>query len=301
MNKAIRVGVIGLGTVGQGVLRLLKNNADEIARRVGRPLTVTHVSVRDASKSRDCDLSGITTLADAMQLARDADVDVIVEAIGGISPARELIEAAVARGKSVVTANKALIAEDGNRIFAAARKTGASIGFEAAVAGGIPVIKAVREGLAGNRIERLAGIINGTCNYILTQMQEKGEAFDDALRDAQRLGYAEADPTFDIEGMDSAHKLTILASIAFGIPLDYASVAVEGITRVVPQDIQIAQVFGYRIKLLGIAKRSAAGVELRVHPTLVPDTALLAKVDGVLNSVVVRGDAVGEVGFYGRG
>lgn len=301
MSAAIRVGVIGLGTVGQGVVRLLKNNADEIARRVGRPLTVTHVSVRDANKARDCDLSGITTLADPMQLARDADVDLIVEAIGGISPARELIEAAVARGKSVVTANKALIAEQGNRIFAAARKTGASIAFEAAVAGGIPVIKAVREGLAGNRIDRLAGIINGTCNYILTQMQENGTAFEDALRDAQRLGYAEADPTFDIEGMDSAHKLTILASIAFGIPLDYAAVAVEGITRVTPQDIQIAQVFGYRIKLLGIAKRSAAGVELRVHPTLVPDTTLLAKVDGVLNSVVVRGDAVGEVGFYGRG
>lgn len=301
MNEAIKVGVIGLGTVGQGVVRLLKNNADEIARRIGRPLTVTHVSVRDANKARDCDLTGIATLADPMQLARDADVDVIVEAIGGISPACELIEAAVGRGKSVVTANKALIAEQGNRIFAAARKTGASVAFEAAVAGGIPIIKAVREGLAGNRVDRLAGIINGTCNYILTQMQEKGEAFDDALREAQRLGYAEADPTFDIEGMDSAHKLTILASIAFGIPLDYASVAVEGITRVTPQDIQIAQVFGYRIKLLGIAKRSAAGVELRVHPTLVPDTTLLAKVDGVLNSVVVRGDAVGEVGFYGRG
>jgi homoserine dehydrogenase len=236
-----------------------------------------------------------------MQIAREADVDLVVEAIGGISPARELIEAAVARGKSVATANKALIAEDGNRIFAAAAKAGASIAFEAAVAGGIPVIKAVREGLAGNRVERLAGIINGTCNYILTQMQEHGTAFADALRDAQRLGYAEADPTFDIEGMDSAHKLTILASIAFGMPLDYAAVSVEGITHVTPQDIQIAQVFGYRIKLLGIAKRGADGVELRVHPTLVPDTTLLAKVDGVLNSVLVRGDAVGEVGFYGRG
>ncbi|NGY03531.1 homoserine dehydrogenase [Solimonas terrae] len=305
MSAAIKVGVIGLGTVGQGVVRLLKNNADEIARRVGRPLVVTHASVRDAGKARDCDLSGITTLADAMQLAREADVDLLVETVGGISPARELILAALARGKSVVTANKALIAEDGNRVFAAARASGASVAFEAAVAGGIPVIKAVREGLAGNRVERLAGIINGTCNYILTQMQENGTAFDDALRDAQRLGYAEADPTFDIEGMDSAHKLAILASIAFGTPLDYGSVAVEGITRVTPQDIQIAQVFGYRIKLLGIAKRSGKGseqgIELRVHPTLVPDNTLLAKVDGVLNSVVVRGDAVGEVGFYGRG
>ncbi|NKF24464.1 homoserine dehydrogenase [Solimonas marina] len=301
MNEAIKVGVIGLGTVGQGVLRLLKDNADEITRRVGRPLRVTYASVRDPNKPRDCDLSGVTTVADPMQIARDADVDLIVEAIGGISPARELIETAVGRGISVVTANKALIAEDGNRIFDAARQTGASVAFEAAVAGGIPVIKAVREGLAGNRVERLAGIINGTCNYILTQMQEKGTSFDEALRDAQRLGYAEADPTFDIEGMDSAHKLTILASIAFGVPLDYASVSVEGITKVTPQDIQIAQVFGYRIKLLGIAKRHATGVELCVHPTLVSEKAMIAKVDGVLNSVVVHGNAVGEVGFYGRG
>ncbi|MFT4048075.1 MAG: homoserine dehydrogenase [Solimonas sp.] len=298
---AVRVGVIGLGTVGQGVVRLLKNNAEEIARRVGRPLVVTHVSARDARKPRDCDLSGITVVADPLTIAREADVDVVVELIGGISPARELIEAAVARGKPVVTANKALLAEDGNRVFAAARRAGVSIGFEAAVAGGIPVIKAIREGLAGNRIERLAGIINGTCNYIVTQMQEKGQSFADALRDAQRLGYAEADPTFDIEGLDAAHKLTILASIAFGMPLDTKSVAVEGITRVTPQDIEIARVFGYRIKLLGIAKRSEAGVELRVHPTLVPETTLLAKVDGVLNSVLIRGNAVGEVGLYGRG
>lgn len=301
MAAAIRVGVIGLGTVGQGVVRLLQNNAEEIARRVGQPIVVTHASVRDASRVRDCDLAGIILVDDPRQIAAEADVDVVVELIGGISPARELIEAALARGKPVVTANKALLAEHGNRIFAAARTAGVGIGFEAAVAGGIPVIKAIREGLAGNRIDRIAGIINGTCNYILTQMQEKGEAFADALRQAQKLGYAEADPSFDIDGMDSAHKLTILASIAFGMPLDYAAVAVEGITRVTPQDIQIAQVFGYRIKLLGIAKRSAAGVELRVHPTLVPETALLAKVDGVLNSVVVRGSAVGEVGFYGRG
>jgi len=301
MSGAIKVGVIGLGTVGQGVLRLLKNNAEEIARRVGRPVVVTHASARDASKQRDCDLSGVTVVADPMTIARDADVDVVVELIGGISPARELIEAALARGKPVVTANKALLAEDGNRVFEAARKAGVSVGFEAAVAGGIPVIKAIREGLAGNRIERLAGIINGTCNYIVTQMQEKGQSFDDALRDAQKLGYAEADPTFDIEGFDAAHKLTILASIAFGMPLDFKAVSVEGITKVTPQDIQIAQVFGYRIKLLGIAKRGDAGVELRVHPTLIPDTTLLAKVDGVLNAVLVRGNAVGEVGLYGRG
>ncbi|WP_211226191.1 homoserine dehydrogenase [Solimonas flava] len=297
----IRVGVIGLGTVGQGVLRLLKDNAAEITRRVGRPLLVTHAAARDPAKPRDCDLSGVSVVTDPMTVAREADVDIVVELIGGISPARELIEAAVGRGKPVVTANKALLAEDGNRVFAAARRGGVSIAFEAAVAGGIPVIKAIREGLAGNRIERLAGIINGTCNYILTQMQEKGQSFADALRDAQRLGYAEADPTFDIEGLDAAHKLTILASIAFGMPLDAASVTTEGITRVTPQDIQIAQVFGYRIKLLGIAKRGDAGVELRVHPTLVPETSLLAKVDGVLNSVLVRGNAVGEVGLYGRG
>ncbi|MGH8447596.1 MAG: homoserine dehydrogenase [Solimonas sp.] len=301
MSQPIRVGIIGLGTVGQGVVRLLTNNADEIARRVGRPLRVTHASVRDAGRARDCDLTGVTLVSDPMQIAAEADVDVVIELIGGISPARELIEAAVKRGKPVVTANKALLAEDGNRVFAAARAAGVSIAFEAAVAGGIPVIKAIREGLAGNRIERLAGIINGTCNYIVTQMQEKGQSFADALRDAQKLGYAEADPTFDIEGLDAAHKLTILASIAFGMPLDAKSVAVEGITKVTPQDIQIAQVFGYRIKLLGIAKRTEAGVELRVHPTLIPETTLLAKVDGVLNSVLVRGNAVGEVGFYGRG
>lgn len=228
MTKPVRVGLIGLGTVGQGVISVLQNNAEEITRRVGRPVVVTHASARDVSKKRDCDLSGITIVADPMTIARDADVDVVVELIGGQSPARELILAAIARGKTVVTANKALLAENGNAIFTAAQEKGVMVAFEAAVAGGIPIIKAIREGLAGNRIESLAGIINGTCNYILTQMTEKGESFADALKQAQALGYAEADPTFDIEGIDAAHKLTILASIAFGMPLSFKAVAAPG-------------------------------------------------------------------------
>ncbi|AXQ29011.1 homoserine dehydrogenase [Solimonas sp. K1W22B-7] len=299
--KPVRVGLIGLGTVGQGVIKVLRENAEEISRRVGRPVIVTHASARDLSRERGVDLSGIQVTTDSMSIARDADVDVVAELIGGHSPAAELILAAIARGKSVVTANKALIAQDGNRIFEAARAANVVVAFEAAVAGGIPIIKAIREGLAGNRIESVAGIINGTCNYILTQMTEKGEDFADALAAAQKLGYAEADPTFDIEGVDAAHKLTILASIAFGIPLSFSSVATEGITRVTSQDIANARQLGYRIKLLGIAKRSEGGVELRVQPTFIPEDKLLAKVDGVLNSVLVKGNAVGQVGFYGRG
>ena len=299
--NVVKVGVIGLGTVGQGVVRLLKNNAEEIQRRVGRPVVVTHVAARDLSRKRDCDLGGMQVVADPMMIARDADVDVVVELIGGKGIAREVIMAAIARGKHVVTANKALIAEDGNAIFAAARDKGVMVAFESAVAGGIPVIKAIREGMAGNRIESLAGIINGTSNYILTQMTEKGESFADALAQAQKLGYAEADPTFDVEGIDAAHKLTILAASAFGTPLSFASVATEGITKVTSQDIAIAKAMGYRIKHLGIAKRSEHGVEVRVQPTLIPENKLLAKVDGVLNSVLLKGNAVGQVGFYGRG
>ena len=298
---AVRVGVIGLGTVGQGVVRLLKNNAEEIQRRVGRQIVVTHASARDLSRQRDCDLSGIQLVADPMTIARDADVDVVVELIGGKDTARELILAAIARGKHVVTANKALIAEQGNEIFAAARSKGVMVAFESAVAGGVPVIKAIREGMAGNRIESLAGIINGTGNYILTQMTEKGESFAEALKQAQKLGYAEADPTFDVEGIDAAHKLTILAACAFGAPLAFKSVNTEGITKVTPQDITIAQAMGYRIKHLGIAKRGDHGVEVRVQPTLIPENKLLAKVDGVLNTVLLKGNAVGQVGFYGRG
>jgi homoserine dehydrogenase len=301
MSAAIKVGVIGLGTVGQGVLRLLANNAAEITRRVGRPVTVTDVATRDPSRQRDCKLDGVKLWPDAKTLVREAEVDIVVELIGGTGIARELTLDAIARGKPVVTANKALLAEHGNEIFGAAAKAGGVVGFEAAVAGGIPIIKAIREGLAGNVIDGVAGIINGTCNYILTQMAAKGQSFGDALADAQRLGYAEADPTFDVQGVDAAHKLAILAALAFGMPLSFDAIAIEGITGVTPQDIEIGKVFGYRIKLLGIAKRSGPGVELRVHPTLVPDDALLAKVDGVLNAVVVHGNAVGQVGFYGRG
>ena len=298
---AVRVGVIGLGTVGQGVVRLLKNNAEEIQRRLGRAIVVTHASARDLTRARDCDLNGVTVVNDPMTIARDADVDVVVELIGGKDTARELILAAIARGKHVVTANKALIAEEGNAIFAAARAKGVMVAFESSVAGGIPVIKAIREGMAGNRIDSLAGIINGTSNYILTQMTEKGESFAQALKQAQKLGYAEADPTFDVEGIDAAHKLTILAASAFGTPLSFASVNTEGITKVTPQDITIAQAMGYRFKHLGIAKRGEQGVEVRVQPTLIPENKLLAKVDGVLNSVLLKGNAVGQVGFYGRG
>ena len=301
MSTPVRVGLIGLGTVGQGVVQVLRDNATEIERRVGRAVVVTHASARDISKPREVDLTGITLVADPMQIARDADVDVVVEVIGGYTTAKDAILAALARGKPVVTANKALLAEQGNDIFSSAHAAGVPVAFEASVAGGIPIIKAIREGLAGNRIESLAGIINGTCNYILTQMTVKGQPYAEALADAQKLGYAEADPTFDVEGVDAAHKLTILASIAFGMPLSFASVACEGISKVTAEDITLAGTLGYRIKLLGIAKRSASGVELRVHPTLIPDDHMLAKVDGVLNSVVVQGNAVGQIGFYGRG
>lgn len=300
MSDAIRIGLMGLGTVGQGVLRVLRKNADEIERRVGRRLVVTHIATKDLDRNTES-LEGITVSDDALTCVRSADVDVIVEVMGGYNIAKQVMLAAIERGKPVVTANKALLAEHGNEIFAAAAKAGVGLGFEAAVAGGIPIIKAVREGLAGNRIDSLAGIINGTCNYILTQMTVKGQTFADALAEAQKLGYAEADPTFDVEGVDAAHKLTILASIAFGIPLSFAAVAREGISKVTAQDIQVAQTLGYRIKLLGIAQRTEAGVSLRVHPTLVPDDQLIAKVDGVVNAVVVQGNAVGTVGFYGRG
>jgi homoserine dehydrogenase len=300
MNDVLKVGLIGLGTVGQGVVRVLATNAEEIAQRAGRRIVVTDASVRDASRARDCDLSGIRLHADPFAVV-NADVDVIVELIGGISPAQELIEAAIARGKPVVTANKALIAERGNEILAAARAQGVLLAFEAAVAGGIPIIKVLREGLTANHIDSLAGIINGTCNYILTQMTAKGQSFAAALADAQKLGYAEADPTFDVEGIDAAHKLAILASIAFGMPLQFPAVATEGLSKVQAQDIQLARELGYRIKSLGIAKRSTRGVELRVHPTLVPEDHLLAKTDGALNAIRVHGNAVGQTVYVGRG
>lgn len=301
MSDVLKLGLLGLGTVGQGVVRVLARNAEEIERRAGRPVRVVHASARDLSKARDCNLDGIRLSADAADVVADPDVDVVVELIGGTTLARELVLKAVAAGKPVVTANKALIAEYGNELFEQARPQGTVIAYEAAVAGGIPIIKAVREGLAGNRVQELAGIINGTCNYILTQMRAHGVAFDSVLEEAQKLGYAEADPSFDVDGVDAAHKLTILASIAFGMPLAFDQVMIEGIREVSPQDISLAGEFGYIIKHLGIAKRVSEGVELRVHPTLVPQEHLLARVDGVLNSVVVQGDAVGRTGYYGAG
>ena len=296
----LKVGIVGLGTVGQGVVRVLAKNAEVIAARAGRPIVVTDVSVRTAAAKRDCDLSGIRVHSTPEAVVA-ADVDVVCELIGGTELANDLILAALAGGKSVVTANKALIAEKGNALIAAAQAKGLTLAFEAAVAGGIPIIKVLREGLTANAIDSLAGIINGTSNYILTQMTVKGQSFADALADAQKLGYAEADPTFDVEGIDAAHKLTILASIAFGTPLNFAAVATEGLSKVHSQDIQLARELGYRIKSLGIAKRSEHGVELRVHPTLVPDDHLLAKTDGALNAVRVHGNAVGQTVYVGRG
>ncbi len=300
MSAPLKVGIVGLGTVGQGVVRVLQKNAAAITARAGRAIVVTDVSVRNAAAGRDCSLAGIRVHATPEAVVA-ADVDVICELIGGTDLANDLILAALASGKSVVTANKALIAEKGNALIAEAHVRGLSLAFEAAVAGGIPIIKVLREGLTANDVDSLAGIINGTSNYILTQMTVKGQSFADALKDAQKLGYAEADPTFDVEGIDAAHKLTILASIAFGTPLNFAAVSTEGLSKVQAQDIQLARELGYRIKSLGIAKRSEHGIELRVHPTLVPDDHLLAKTDGALNAVRVHGDAVGQTVYVGRG
>lgn len=300
MSEPLKVGLIGLGTVGQGVARVLARNAETITRRAGRRIEIAAAATRSPQKPRDCELPGIAVAADPWSVVR-ADVDVVVELIGGLDPAESLIAEALRRGRHVVTANKALLAERGAALFQLAQDAGAMLAFEAAVAGGIPIIKALREGLAANRIESLAGIINGTSNYILTQMQEQGSAFAEVLKDAQRLGYAEADPTFDVEGIDAAHKLTLLAAIAFGTPLGAGVVHAEGISSITPQDIAIAEEFGYRIKSLGIAKMIAGTVELRVQPTLVPEAQMLAKVDGVLNAIRIDGDAVGSTVFIGRG
>lgn len=302
MTAPLKLALIGLGTVGQGVVELIQRNGDVISARLGRRLRITGIAVRDLSRLRDVKLEGIPVTDDAGALAREGDYDVLVELMGGTTTARSVTEIAFGRGKSVVNANKALIARHGNELLAQAESAGVGVGFEAAVAGGIPVLKALREGLAGNQVSALAGIINGTSNYILTQMGSKGQAFADALADAQRLGYAEADPTFDIEGIDAAHKLTILASLAFGIPLDFDALSIEGISAVTPQDIRIARELGYAIKHLGIAKREDdGGVSLRVHPTLVPADHLLAKVEGVLNAVLMRGDGAGPVCMTGAG
>jgi homoserine dehydrogenase len=299
--KPVNVGLLGLGTVGCGVINVLARNGDEIARRAGRGIEVVAASARDLERPRDCSLDGICLHADPFDVVNDPQVRIVVELIGGTSPARELVLAAIEQGKHVVTANKALIALHGNEIFAAAQARGVMVAFEAAVAGGIPIIKAIREGLSGNRILWLAGIINGTGNFILTEMRDKGREFADVLAEAQRLGYAEADPTFDVEGIDAAHKLTILASIAFGIPLQFDKVYTEGIARITREDVAYAAELGYRIKHLGIARQSGQGIELRVHPTLIPHRRLIANVDGVMNAVLVTGDAVGPTLYYGAG
>ncbi len=301
LAKPVSIGILGLGTVGCGTVNVLARNAEEIARRAGRRIEIMQASARDLNKKRPCPTHGIKLVQDPWDVVRNPDIEVIVELIGGTDPARALIREAIAQRKHVVTANKALIATHGNEIFAAAQKRGVMVAFEAAVAGGIPIIKAVREGLTGNRIEWLAGIINGTGNFILTEMREKGRDFDDVLAEAQRLGYAEADPTFDIEGIDAAHKLTILAAIAFGIPLQFDKAYVEGISRITREDVMYAEELGYCIKHLGIARRVDGGVELRVHPTLIPNRRIIANVDGVMNAVLVKGDTVGPTLFYGAG
>jgi len=299
--KPVKVGVLGLGTVGGGTVNVLKRNAAEISRRAGREIIVTHASARDLNKTRICDTQGIILTTDPLEIINDPEIDIIVELIGGEELAKDLVMIAIANGKHVVTANKALIALHGNELFAQASNKGVMIAFEAAVAGGIPIIKALREGLSGNQIEWLAGIINGTGNFILTEMRDKGRDFADVLAEAQALGYAEADPTFDVEGIDAAHKLTILASIAFGIPLQFEKVFTEGITQITREDVNYAEELGYRIKHLGIARKTELGIELRVHPTLIPHRRLIANVDGVMNAVLVQGDAVGATLYYGAG
>lgn len=296
----LRIGIAGLGTVGQGVLRVLTRNASLIEARCGRKLVVTHASVRNRTKRRNCDLGNIVLLDDPFRLA-ESDIDVVVELMGGLETAQQLIVSALKAGKSVVTANKALLAERGDIVIEAAERSGRALGFEAAVGGGIPVIQSLREGLAGNRVDSISGIINGTSNYVLSRMSQENLAFSDALAEAKKLGYAEADPSFDIDGTDAAHKLAILAAIAFAIPPSFASIFRESLDVVRIQDVHLAKELGYRIKPLGIAKRGTQGIELRVHPTLVPAHHPLASVDGSLNAVRIHGDAVGQTVLIGAG
>jgi homoserine dehydrogenase len=297
----VRVGLIGLGTVGGGTFAVLERNQQEITRRAGRGIEIAAVAVRDVAKARRLVGEALPVTDRPLELVRQPDIDIVVELMGGYEPARTLVLEAIAHGKHVVTANKALLARHGNEIFEAARARGVMVAFEAAVAGGIPIIKALREGLTANRIEWIAGIINGTSNFILSEMRARGLPFEAVLAEAQRLGYAEADPTFDIEGVDAAHKLTILSAIAFGVPIHFDAAYTEGIGRLAAADIKYAEQLGYRIKLLGITKRTALGVELRVHPTLVPMQRLLASVEGAMNAVLVKGDAVGITLYYGKG
>jgi len=299
--KPIQVGLMGLGNVGGGVFEVLRRNQGEIQRRAGRGIEVTMVSRRDVAKAKALVGDAVAVVADPRAVIANPDISIVVELIGGYGLARELVLEAIAAGKHVVTANKALLALHGTEIFAAAHAKGVMVAFEAAVAGGIPIIKALREGLTANRIEWVAGIINGTTNFILSEMRDKGHDFDVVLKEAQRLGYAEADPSFDIGGIDAAHKLTLMSAIAFGIPVQFAKAYVEGITELSGTDIRYAEQLGYRIKLLGITKRTAGGVELRVHPCLIPSRRLIANVEGAMNAVMVEGDAVGSTLYYGKG
>jgi homoserine dehydrogenase len=299
--KAINVGLLGAGTVGGGTFTVLARNAEEISRRAGRPINITVVADKNIELAKSVTRGTCRVTDDAFAVVNDPEIDIVIELIGGTGVAKELVLKAINNGKHVVTANKALLAVHGNEIFMAAQQKRVMVAFEAAVAGGIPIIKAVREGLAANRIEWVAGIINGTTNFILSEMRDKGLSFDTVLKEAQRLGYAESDPTFDIEGVDAAHKITILAAIAFGIPMQFDKAYIEGISKLDATDIRYAEQLGYRIKLLGITKRTAEGVELRVHPTLIPGKRLIANVEGAMNAVLVQGDAVGATLYYGKG
>ena len=299
--KPINVGLLGIGTVGGGTFAVLARNQEEIARRAGCAITMKMVADKDIERARRLVGKNAVVTADANEVVTHPDIDIVVELIGGTGVAKDLILKAIANGKHVVTANKALLAQHGNEIFAAAQKQDVMVAFEAAVGGGIPIIKSLREGLTANRIEWIVGIINGTCNFILSEMRDQGSSFADVLKEAQSRGYAEADPTFDIEGVDAAHKLTIMAAIGFGIPMQFKAAYVEGISKLAQVDIRYAGELGYRIKLLGVAKRKAKGIELRVHPTLIPERRLIANVEGVMNAILVKGDAVGQTMYYGAG
>ena len=299
--NAINVGILGIGTVGGGTYTVLQRNSEEIARRAGRPIRITMVADKNIELAKQVTGGSCIVTDDAFAVVADPEVDIVIELIGGCGIAKELVMESIENGKHVVTANKALLAKHGNEIFSAAQDKGVMVGFEAAIAGGIPIVKAVRESLAGNRIEWIAGIINGTTNFILSEMRDKGLAFDDVLKEAQRLGYAESDPTFDIEGVDAAHKITLLASLAFGIPVQFDKAHIEGIAKLDAIDIIYAEQLGYRIKLLGITKRTHEGVELRVHPTLIPTKRLIANVEDAMNAVLVQADAVGPTLYYGKG
>ena len=299
--KPIKVGLLGIGTVGGGTYTVLKRNQEEITRRAGRSITITMIADRDLERANRFAENGVVVTDNAHDVVTNPDIDIVVELIGGTTIAKDLVLEAIAQGKHVVTANKALLANHGSELFSAAREKGVMIAFEAAVAGGIPIIKALREGLTANRVEWVAGIINGTANFILSEMREKSLPFAPVLEQAQQLGYAEADPTYDIEGVDAAHKITIMSAIAFGVPVQFDKAHIEGITKLTQEDISYAEELGYRIKLLGITRRAEQGIELRVHPALIPERRLIANVEGVMNAVVVKGDAVGATLYYGAG